>query len=207
MLIHNGLILRQPTTVFFSPQYGSKELGLSGSFSIRHRSYFQKKKLTNVSYGFGVESFHFKPDQRYYRFNPQISAMFLPEGLASNKRSIVELELVSLHQEDQNKKLLDGTFNSSLSYAYTNSNSSSSRGFGAALQMGDSFKSFLSLIGIENTTAKGNNTLFDFLLDYFSIKTKVEILILESQESMIIPLRITSWGVPKQVVFLVNNMY
>ena len=68
-------------------------------------------------------------------------------------------------------------------------------------------QSFLSLIGIENTTTKGNNTLFDFLLDYFLIKTTVGILILESQESMIIPLHITSWAVPKQVVFLANNMY
>ena len=70
---------------------------LSGSFSIRHRSYFQKKKLADVSYGFEAESFHFNPDQRYYRFNPQINATFRPDGLASNKRSIVGIELVSLH--------------------------------------------------------------------------------------------------------------
>ena len=172
MLIHNGLILRQPTTVFFSPQYGSKELGLSGSFSIRHRSYFQKKKLTNVSYGFGVESFHFNPDQRYYRFNPQISAMFLPQGLASNKRSIVELELVSLHQEDQNKKLLDGAYNSSLTYVYSNSSSSSSRGFGAALQMGDSFTKFSVNYRNRKYYSEGKQYTFRFFIGLLSDQNK-----------------------------------
>ena len=142
LVIHNGLTLRQPTTVFFSPQYGSKEMSLNGSFSIRHRSYFQKKKLTSVSYGFGTESFHFNSDQRYYRFNPYINATFRSEGLASNKHSIVGLELVSLLQEDQDKKLLEGTYSSSLSYTYSNNSSSSSNGFDAALQMGDSFTKF-----------------------------------------------------------------
>lgn len=142
LVIHNGLILKQPTSVFFSPQYGSEQMSLSGSLSIRHRSYFQEKKLVSISYGLGAESFHFNPDQRYYRFSPQINATFRPEGLASNKRSIVGLELVSLFQEDQNNKLDDGTINTSLSYIYGNSSSSSSKGLDTALQMGGSFTKF-----------------------------------------------------------------
>ena len=172
MLIHNGLMLRQPTTVFFSPQYGNKEMSLSGSFSIRHQSYFQKKELANVSYGFGVESFHFNPDQRYYRFNPQINATFRPEGLASNKRSIFGLELVSLHQENPNKKLLDGTFNSSLSYAYTNSSSSSSSGFGAALQMGDSFTKFSVSYRNRKYYSEGKQYTFRFFIGLLSDQNK-----------------------------------
>ena len=172
MVIHNGLTLRQPTTVFFSPQYGNKEMSLSGSFSIRHRSYFQKKKLANVSYGFGVESFHFKPVQRYYRFNPQINATFRPEGLASNKRSIVGLELVSLHQEDQNKKLIDGAYNSSLSYTYTNSSSSLSRGFGAALQLGDSFTKFSVSYRNRKYYSEGKQYTFRFFIGLLSDQNK-----------------------------------
>ena len=172
MVIHNGLTLRQPTTVFFSPQYGNKEMSLSGSFSIRHRSYFQKKKLANVSYGFGVESFHFNPSQRYYRFNPQINATFRPEGLASNKRSIVGLELVSLHQEDQNKKLIDGAYNSSLSYTYTNSSSSLSRGFGAALQMGDSFTKFSVSYRNRKYYSEGKQYTFRFFIGLLSDQNK-----------------------------------
>ena len=144
MMIHNGFILRQPTTVFFSPQYGVEEMSLCGSFLIRHRSYFQKKKLASISFGFGAESFHFNPDQKYYRFNPQIDATFRPEGLASNKRSVIGLELISLHQENLHKKVLNGTFNSSLTYIYSNSSSSLSRVLGAALQVGDSFTKFSS---------------------------------------------------------------
>ena len=172
MVIHNGLTLRQPTTVFFSPQYGNKEMSLSGSFSIRHRSYFQKKKLANVSFGFGVESFHFNPSQRYYRFNPQINATFRPEGLASNKRSIVGLELVSLHQEDQNKKLIDGAYNSSLSYTYTNSSSSLSRGFGAALQMGDSFTKFSVSYRNRKYYSEGKQYTFRFFIGLLSDQNK-----------------------------------
>jgi hypothetical protein len=172
MVIHNGLTLRQPTTVFFSPQYGNKEMSLSGSFSIRHRSYFQKKKLANVSYGFGVESFHFNPSQRYYRFNPQINATFRPEGLARNKRSIVGLELVSLHQEDQNKKLIDGAYNSSLSYTYTNSSSSLSRGFGAALQMGDSFTKFSVSYRNRKYYSEGKQYTFRFFIGLLSDQNK-----------------------------------
>ena len=172
MVIHNGLTLRQPTTVFFSPQYGNQEMSLSGSFSIRHRSYFQKKKLANVSYGFGVESFHFNPSQRYYRFNPQINATFRPEGLASNKRSIVGLELVSLHQEDQNKKLIDGAYNSSLSYTYTNSSSSLSRGFGAALQMGDSFTKFSVSYRNRKYYSEGKQYTFRFFIGLLSDQNK-----------------------------------
>jgi len=172
MVIHNGLTLRQPTTVFFSPQYGSKEMSLSGSFSIRHRSYFQKKKLANISYGFGVESFHFNSDQRYYRFNPQIDATFRPEGLASNKRSIVGLELVSLHQEDQNKKLLNSTFNTSLNYVYGNSSSSSSKGIGAALQMGDSFTKFSASYRNRKYYSEGKQYTFRFFIGLLSDQNK-----------------------------------
>ena len=168
MVIHNGLTLRQPTTVFFSPQYGNKEMSLSGSFSIRHRSYFQKKKLTNISYGFGIESFHFNSDQRYYRFNPQINATFRPEGLTGNKHSIVGLELVSLFQEDQNKKLLDGSYNSSLSYTYSNSSSSSSRGFGATLQMGDSFTKFSASYRNRKYYNEGKQYTFRFFMGLLS---------------------------------------
>jgi hypothetical protein len=168
MVIHNGLTLRQPTTMFFSPQYGTKEKSLSGSLSIRHRSYFQKKKIANISYGFGVESFHFNTDQRYYRYNPQISATFRPEGLASNKRSIIGLELVSLHQEDQNKRLLKGAYNSSLSYAYSNSSSSSSRGFGATLQTGDSFTKFYASYRNRKYYREGKQYTFRFFIGLLS---------------------------------------
>ena len=172
MVIHNGLTLRQPTTVFFSPQYGSKEMSLSGSFSIRHRSYFQKNKLVNVTYGFGVESFHFNPDQRYYRFNPQVDVMFRPEGLASNKRSFARLELVSLHQEDQNKKLENGVYSSSLSYTYANSSSSSSRGFGAALQSGDSFTKFSASYRNRKYYREGKQYTFRFFIGLLSDQNK-----------------------------------
>ena len=168
MVIHNGLVLRQPTTMYFSPQYGTKEMRLSGSLSIRHRSYFQEKKLASISYGFGAESFHFNPDQRYYRFNPQIDATFRPEGLASNKRSIVGLELVSLFQEDQNKKLVDGTFNSSLSYGYSNSSSSSSKGFGVALQTGDSFTKFSASYRNRKYYTEGKQYTFRFFIGLLS---------------------------------------
>ena len=168
MVIHNGLILRQPTTIFFSPQYGSKEMSLSGSFSILHRSYFQKKKLASISYRAGVESFHFNQNQRYYRFNPQIDATFRPEGLASNKRSIVGLQLVSLFQEDQNKKLEDGTFNSSLTYTFSNSSSSTSRGFGAALQMGDSFTKFSASYRNRKYYREGKQYTFRFFIGLLS---------------------------------------
>ena len=53
-------------------------------------------------------------------------------------------------------------------------------------------QSFPPLIEIENTTLKGSNTLFDFLLDYSLIKTTVGILILGYQESMITHLSTTS---------------
>ena len=172
MVIHNGLILRQPTTMYFSPQYGAKEMSLSGSLSIRHRSYFQEKKLASISYGFGAESFHFNPDQRYYRFNPQINATFRPEGLASNKRSIVGLELVSLHQENQNKKLVDGTFNSSLSYGYSNNSSSSSKGFGVALQMGDSFTKFSVSYRNRKYYSEGKQYTFRFFIGLLSDQNK-----------------------------------
>ena len=172
MVMHNGLTLRQPTTVFISPQYGSKEMSLSGSFSIRHRSYFQKKKLASISYGFGAESFHFNPDQRYYRFNPQANATFRPGGLASNKRSIVGLELVSLFQENQNKKLVDGTFSSSLSYRYSNSSSSSSRGFGATIQMGDSFKKLSASYRNRKYYSEGKQYTFRFFLGLLSDQNK-----------------------------------
>ena len=168
MVIHNGLILRQPTTMYFSPLYGTKEMSLSGSLSIRYRSYFQQKKLASISYGFGAESFHFNPDQRYYRFNPQIDATFRPEGLASNKRSILGLELVSLFQEDQNKKLLDGTFNSSLSYAYSNSSSSSSKVFGVALQTGDSFTKFSASYRNRKYYIEGKQYTFRFFIGLLS---------------------------------------
>ena len=168
LMIHNGLILKQPTSVFFSPQYGSEEMSLSGSFSIRHRSYFQKQKLTNVSYGFGMESFHFNSNQRYYRFNPQINATFRPEGLASNKRSIVGLELVSLHKEDQNKKLGDGTINTSLSYVYGDSSSSSSKGLGAALQMGGSFTKFSASYRNRKYYTEGKQYTFRFFIGILS---------------------------------------
>ncbi len=168
MVIHNGLILRQPTTMYFSPQYGAKEMSLSGSLSIRHRSYFHEKKLASISYGFGAESFHFNPDQRYYRFNPQIDATFRPEGLASNKRSIVGLELVSLFQEDQNKKLVDGTFNSSLSYGYSNNSSSSSKGFGVALQTGDSFTKFSASYRNRKYYSEGKQYTFRFFIGLLS---------------------------------------
>ena len=172
MVIHNGLTLRQPTTLFFSPQYGSKEMSLSGSFSIQHQSYFQKKKLANISYGFGVESFHFNSDQRYYRFNPQIDATFRPEGLASNKRSIVGLEMVSLHQENQNKKLLNSTFNTSLNYVYSNSSSSSSKGIGAALQMGDSFTKFSASYRNRKYYSEGKQYTFRFFIGLLSDQNK-----------------------------------
>ena len=172
MVIHNGLTLRQPTTVFFSPQYGSKEMSLSGSFSLRHRSYFQKKKLANISYGFGVESFHFNSDQRYYRFNPQIDVTLRPEGLASNKRSIVGLELVSLNQEDQNKKLLNSTFNTSLNYVYGNSSSSSSKRIGAALQMGDSFSKFSASYRNRKYYSEGKQYTFRFFIGLLSDQKK-----------------------------------
>jgi hypothetical protein len=172
MVIHNGLTLRQPTTVFFSPQYGSKEMSLSGSFSLRHRSYFQKKKLANISYGFGVESFHFNSDQRYYRFNPQIDVTLRPEGLASNKRSIVGLELVSLNQEDQNKKLLNSTFNTSLNYVYGNSSSSSSKRIGAALQMGDSFTKFSASYRNRKYYSEGKQYTFRFFIGLLSDQKK-----------------------------------
>lgn len=139
VVIHNGLVLRQPTTVYFSPQYGSKEMTLSGAFSIRHRSFYQQKKLASISYGFGFESYHFNVNQRYYRYHPQVKATFRPEGLASNKRALIELDLISLYQEDKNKELLNGSFNSSLTYAHVNGNSSWAKGFGATLQFGDSF--------------------------------------------------------------------
>ena len=168
MVIHNGLTLRQPTTIYFSPQYGTKEMSLSGSLSIRHRSYFQEKKLASISYGFGAESFHYNPDQRYYRFNPQIDATFRPEGLASNKRSIVGLELVSLFQEDQNKKLVDGIFNSSLSYGYSNNSSSSSKGFGVALQTGDSFTKFSASYRNRKYYSDGKQYTFRFFIGLLS---------------------------------------
>ena len=147
-------------------------MSLSGSFSLRHRSYFQKKKLANISYGFGVESFHFNSDQRYYRFNPQIDATFRPEGLASNKRSIVGLELVSLHQEDQNKKLLNSTFNTSLNYVYGNSSSSSSKRIGAALQMGDSFTKFSASYRNRKYYSEGKQYTFRFFIGLLSDQKK-----------------------------------
>ena len=168
MVIHNGLILRQPTTMYFSPQYGAKEMSLSGSLSIRHRSFFQKKKLASISYGFGAESFHFNPNQRYYRFNPQIDATFRPDGLASNTRSFLGLELVSLFQEDQNKKLVDVTFNSSLSYGYSNSSSSSSKGFGVALQTGDSFTKFSAYYRNRKYYSEGKQYTFRFFIGLLS---------------------------------------
>ena len=168
MMIHNGLTLRQPTTVFFSPLYGSKEMTLSGSFSIRHRSYFQKKKLADISYGLEAESFHFNPDQRYYRFNPQINATFRPDGLASNKRSIVGIELVSLIQEDQNKNLLGDTYSSSLSYTYSNSSSSSSSVYNAALQMGDSFTKFFASYRNRKYYKEGKQYTFRFFIGFLS---------------------------------------
>ena len=172
MVIHNGLLLKQPTTMYFSPQYGTKEMSLSGSLSIRHRSYFQEKKLASISYGLGAESFHFKPEQRYYRFNPQIDATFRPEGLASNKRSIVGVQLVSLHQEDQNKKIVDDTFNSSLYYKYSNSNSSSSKGFSAALQIGDSFTKFSSSYRNRKYYSQGKQYTFRFFIGLLSDQNK-----------------------------------
>ena len=68
-------------------------------------------------------------------------------------------------------------------------------------------QSFLPLIGIENITKKENNTLFDFSLDFYQIKTTLEISILAFRGLMIILLRTTFLVVPKQVVFLVSNMY
>jgi len=168
MLIHNGLFLIQPTSVFFSPQYGIKEMSLSGSLSIKHRSYFQNKKLTNISYGFGLESFHFNPDQRYYRFNPQIDATFRPQGLASNKRSILGIELVSLHQENENNELLYGTFNSSLTYRYANSSSSSSIGFGATFQIGDSYTKFSASYRNRKYYSDGKQYTFRFFVGLLS---------------------------------------
>ena len=168
MMIHNGLTLRQPTTVFFSPLYGSKEMTMNGSFSIRHRSYFQKKKLTDISYGLAAESFHFNPDQRYYRFNPQINATFRPNGLASNKRSIVGIELVSLIQEDQNNKFLNDTYNSSLFYTNSNSSSSSSRVYSATLQMGDSFTKFFASYRNRKYYKEGKQYNFRFFIGFLS---------------------------------------
>ena len=168
MAIHNGLVLRQPTTLYFSPQYATKEMSLSGSFSIRHRSYFQKKKLASISYGFGAESFHFNPGQRYYRFNPQIDATFRPEGLACNKRSIVGVEMVSLLQEDQNKEITARDFNTSLTYLYRDSSSSSSEGIGAVLQMGNSFTKFSASYRNRKYYSEGKQYSYRFFIGILS---------------------------------------
>ena len=168
MVIHNGLILRQPTTLYFFPQYATKEMSLSGSFSIRHRSYFQKNKLASITYGFGAESFHFNTNQRYYRFNPQIDATFRPEGLESNKRSIVGVELMSLFQEDQNKDITAGDFNTSISYLYRDSSSSSSEGIGVALQMGNSFTKFSASYRNRKYYSEGKQYSYRFFIGILS---------------------------------------
>lgn len=168
MVLHNGLALRQPTTLFFSPQYGNKERSLSGAFSLWHRSFYKEKKLASISYGFGLESFHFNEDQRYYRLNPQIEATFRPEGLASNKRRVVKLNLVFLHQEDQNKELSDGSINGSLTYAYVNGNSSWSKGFGATLQAGESFTKFSASYGNRKYYTEGRQYAYRLFLGVLS---------------------------------------
>ena len=139
MILHNGLVLNQPTTVFISPLYGTTKKELTGSFSITHRSYFQEKKRSSISYRFGINSFHFDKDKRYIRIAPEILATFKPQGLSSNKRSTLGFRWISLFQENHTNSFRD-FFAGSLSYTKANSNSAASKIFGINLQVGESFK-------------------------------------------------------------------
>lgn len=139
MIVHNGLVLNQPTSVFIAPFYSTTEKGLTGSFSISHRSYFQEKKRSSISYRFGLSSFHFDENKRYFRIAPEIVATFKPQGLSSNKRSTLGFRLISLYQENHTNSIRD-FFAGSLSYTKTNSNSAASKIFGVNLQIGESFR-------------------------------------------------------------------
>ena len=140
MVFHNGLILNQPSTFFASPFYASKKKNLAGSFSVLHRSYFQDRKLSGINYSFGLKSFHFDENNRYYRISPEIFATFKPEGLSSNKRYTVGLQLISLLRGNSIQNNYDDFYVGSLSYALANSNSAKSKLFGVNLQVGESFQ-------------------------------------------------------------------
>lgn len=139
LILHNGLIMKQPTSFVVSPQYASKEKSVSGSFSISHRAYFQQKKLAALNYGLGFQSYHFDTNQRYYRISPSFSAVFRPEGLASNKRSILSAQFVSLHQQNILSKSTIAYNTAVVGYSIIKSSSSASRTFGVSAQIGDSF--------------------------------------------------------------------
>lgn len=140
MVFHNGLVLNQPSTFFVSPFYATKKKNLAGSFSVLHRSYFQDRKLSGINYRFGLKSFHFDENNRYYRISPEIFATFKPEGLSSNKRSTVGLQLISLLRGNSIQNNYDDFYVGSLSYALANSNSALSKLFDVNLQVGESFQ-------------------------------------------------------------------
>ena len=140
MVFHNGLVLNQPSTFFVSPLYATNKKNLSGSFSVLHRSYFQDRKLSGITYRFGLKSFHFDENNRYYRISPEIFATFKAEGLSSNKRSTIGLQLISLFRENSIQNNYDDFYVGSLSYALANSNSAISKVFGVNFQVGESFQ-------------------------------------------------------------------
>lgn len=140
MVFHNGLVLNQPSSFFVSPLYATNKKNLAGSFSVTHRSYFQDRKLSGITYRFGLKSFHFDESNRYYRISPEIFATFKPEGLSSNKRSTIGLQLISLFRENSIQNNYDDFYVGSLSYALANSNSAVSKVFGVNLQVGESFQ-------------------------------------------------------------------
>ena len=140
MVFHNGLVLNQPSTYFLSPLYATNKKNLAGSFSVLCRSYFQDRKLYGINYRFGLKSFHFDENKRYYRMSPEIFATFMPEGLSSNKRSTVGLKFISLLRENSFQNNYDDFYVGLLSYALANSNSAISKVFGVNLQVGETFQ-------------------------------------------------------------------
>ena len=140
IVFHNGLVFNQPSTFFVSPLYATNKKNLAGSFSVLRRSYFQDRKLSGINYRFGLKSFHFDENNRYYRISPEIFATFKPEGLSSNKRSSVGLQLISLLRENSIQNNYDDFYVGSLSYSIANSNSAISKVFGINIQVGESFK-------------------------------------------------------------------
>jgi hypothetical protein len=142
MVFHNGLVFSQPSTFFVSPLYATNKKNLAGSFSVLRRSYFQDRKLSAITYRFGLKSFHFDENNRYYRISPEIFATFKPEGLSSNKRSTIGLQFISLIRENSIQNNYDDFYVGSLSYSLANSNSAISKVFGVNIQVGESFQKF-----------------------------------------------------------------
>ncbi len=97
--LHNKPLIARNLEFKFEPSYATKSQSVTGSFSIRYNSFFEKTSLYKISYGIAGNTLHYAPELSYSSLIPYVNFIFKRKSLRDASTEFIGAKIVHIDKE------------------------------------------------------------------------------------------------------------